>query len=136
MTGHEWDEGLIREEFYSADAECILAIDIRGIEEQDELIWHFEEKSRFTVRSAYQVALRLRNEATCSLSGKSWNFIWQSKAQPKVVMFAWRCTFDALPTNVNLRRKGILVQEGCGACDEENETTLHVLLQCSFARLV
>ncbi|KAL0404143.1 UNVERIFIED_CONTAM: hypothetical protein Sradi_2055100 [Sesamum radiatum] len=70
-TDHEWDEGLIREEFYSAEAECILAIDIRGTEEQDELIWHFEEKNRFTVRSAYQVALRLRNEATCSLSRKS-----------------------------------------------------------------
>ncbi|KAL0431391.1 UNVERIFIED_CONTAM: hypothetical protein Sradi_0765100 [Sesamum radiatum] len=133
---HEWDERLIREEFYAADTDSILAIKLQWKEEQDELIWHFDENVRFTVCSAYQVALRLRNEATCFIPGRSWNFIWRSKAQPKVVMFAWRCAFDDLPTNVNLRRKGILVQDGCGACEPEYEDALHVLLHCRLARLV
>ncbi|KAL0449049.1 UNVERIFIED_CONTAM: putative mitochondrial protein [Sesamum latifolium] len=57
----------------------------------------------FSVRSAYTAAIRISAEADSSGSTMSWDFIWRSKAPPRVLMFAWRCAQDALPTIVRLR---------------------------------
>ncbi|KAL0299295.1 UNVERIFIED_CONTAM: hypothetical protein Sradi_6589300 [Sesamum radiatum] len=78
----------------------------------------------------------MREEGTCSQIGRSWEFIWRSKAPPKVVLFAWRCAWKALSTTVNLQHRGITINEGCGGCLAEKEDVLHVLFYCSFARLV
>ncbi|KAL0433395.1 UNVERIFIED_CONTAM: hypothetical protein Slati_2673800 [Sesamum latifolium] len=50
-------------------------------------------------------------------------------------MFAWRCVQNSLPTAENLKRKEI-PSEGCVGCSEDREDTLHLLFNCSFARLV
>ncbi|KAL0416770.1 UNVERIFIED_CONTAM: S-locus-specific glycoprotein BS29-2 [Sesamum latifolium] len=44
------------------DAECILGIELRGVGVKDELIWHYESNGRFSVRSAYRVAMDNREE--------------------------------------------------------------------------
>ncbi|KAL0439021.1 UNVERIFIED_CONTAM: hypothetical protein Slati_2385100 [Sesamum latifolium] len=133
---HEWNVDLIKAEFCPMGADCILGISLRGREKQDELVWHFEKNGKFSVRSAYSVACSLRDNVACSWSGCSWNFIWRSKAPPKVVMYAWCCASNAPPTTNNLRRRGVLVNDGCGDCLFENDDALHVVLSCSFARLV
>ncbi|KAL0453544.1 UNVERIFIED_CONTAM: hypothetical protein Slati_1332500 [Sesamum latifolium] len=102
----------------------------------DNLVWNFEKNDQFMMRSAYNIALQLRREAECSDSSQSWEFIWKSKAPPKVKLFGWRCTQEALPTIQQLRHRGIQVGEGCGYCDSEAEDLMHVLFRCSFARLV
>ncbi|KAL0451432.1 UNVERIFIED_CONTAM: hypothetical protein Slati_1121300 [Sesamum latifolium] len=42
---------------------------------------------------------------------------------------------EALPTSVNLRRRGIPIADRCAHC-LEREDILHVFIFCSFARLV
>ncbi|KAL0378748.1 UNVERIFIED_CONTAM: hypothetical protein Sradi_3180300 [Sesamum radiatum] len=130
-----WDEPLIRAEFAPEDAECILNIIPRGQDVEDELIWHYETNGRFSVRSAYRLALTFREEGSGSNSRIGWQFIWKSKAPPKVLMFAWRCVQNSLPTADNLLRK-MIPSEGCAACFADHENILHLLLHCSFARLV
>ncbi|KAL0378895.1 UNVERIFIED_CONTAM: hypothetical protein Sradi_3195000 [Sesamum radiatum] len=78
----------------------------------------------------------MRIEGSCSQLGRSWSFIWSSKALPKVVLFAWKSTLEALPTSVTLKCRGLLVDEECGDCLMAKEDVLHVLCFCSFARLV
>ncbi|KAL0395358.1 UNVERIFIED_CONTAM: hypothetical protein Slati_4502000, partial [Sesamum latifolium] len=45
---HDWKEDLINTEFCPEDAACILGIDLRGGEGQDELVWHFERNGQFS----------------------------------------------------------------------------------------
>ncbi|KAL0421015.1 UNVERIFIED_CONTAM: hypothetical protein Slati_3124400 [Sesamum latifolium] len=71
-----------------------------------------------------------------SLCNVLYKLVSKAIAPPKVVLFTWRCAWNALPTNVNLQRRGIAVNERCGGCLAEKEDILHVLLFCSFARLV
>ncbi|KAL0312260.1 UNVERIFIED_CONTAM: hypothetical protein Sradi_5625300 [Sesamum radiatum] len=92
-----WDEPLIRAEFAPEDAECILNITPRGQDVEDELIWHYETNGRFSIRSAYRLALTFREEGSGSNSRIGWQFIWKSKAPPKVLMFAWRCVQNSSP---------------------------------------
>ncbi|KAL0405475.1 UNVERIFIED_CONTAM: hypothetical protein Slati_3861400 [Sesamum latifolium] len=88
------------------------------------------------MRIAYTVALEFEGEGTSSFRGHSLNFIWKSKAPPKVVLFAWRCVQNALPTFVNLQRRGVPLSDGCGGCEADSEDIVHVLFFCNFARLV
>ncbi|KAL0379208.1 UNVERIFIED_CONTAM: hypothetical protein Sradi_3226300 [Sesamum radiatum] len=57
------------------------------------------------------------------------------KSTTKLVLLAWRCVLEALPTSSQLWRRGVLVGDGCGGYFEEKDL-LHVLVLCDFARLV
>ncbi|KAL0449047.1 UNVERIFIED_CONTAM: hypothetical protein Slati_1461100 [Sesamum latifolium] len=103
--------------------------------ERDSLVWHFNKHDRFSVRSAYSMALCFREEAKCSGSAQSWDFLWSSKAPPGVLLFAWRCAQDALPTTVHLRSRGVKLDVCCGCYGIGVEDVLHVLFHCSLARL-
>ncbi|KAL0462633.1 UNVERIFIED_CONTAM: hypothetical protein Slati_0150900 [Sesamum latifolium] len=106
----DWNEELVRSEFLPSDAECILSIELQQTTSPDEIVWHFERKGKFTVKSG--------------------------QVPPKVRMFAWRCAQGALPTSHNLSRRGIKGDENCVRCEGDLEDLSHVLFSCSFARLV
>ncbi|KAL0387862.1 UNVERIFIED_CONTAM: hypothetical protein Sradi_2668000 [Sesamum radiatum] len=91
----------------------------------DKPVWHFESHDRFSVRSAYQVTCCLWGVTKCSYTGRSWAFIWSSKARPKVVLFAWKCVLDALLITTQLQRQRVQVDDGCGGCLAEQEDVLH-----------
>ncbi|KAL0433364.1 UNVERIFIED_CONTAM: putative ribonuclease H protein [Sesamum latifolium] len=82
-----WDAELIKAELCPLDAESILDIKLHD-GECDSLVWHFEKQGQFSVRSTYDVALRLELDAECSMNAQSWDFIWCSKAPPKVILIA------------------------------------------------
>ncbi|KAL0411082.1 UNVERIFIED_CONTAM: hypothetical protein Slati_3697900 [Sesamum latifolium] len=94
------------------DAACILGIELPDRETRDEIVWHFERHGRFSVRSAYKVAREMHREAGGSEVHNSWRFPWRSKAMPKVILFAWKCARNALPTTSNLRQRGVQ-NRGC-----------------------
>ncbi|KAL0401240.1 UNVERIFIED_CONTAM: hypothetical protein Slati_4153900 [Sesamum latifolium] len=73
------------------------------------------------------VACDMRIGGSCPQLGRSWSFIWSSKALPKVMLFAWKCAMEPLPTSVNLKRRGVLVDEECGGCLATKKDVLHVL---------
>ncbi|KAL0313070.1 UNVERIFIED_CONTAM: Retrovirus-related Pol polyprotein from type-1 retrotransposable element R2 [Sesamum radiatum] len=115
--------------------DCILSIKSRGSEARDELIWHFEVKGCFFVKSAYRLSTELHEEGSSSQQISNWKFLWKLKAPPKVVLFAWRCARNLLPTAKNLKRKGVPT-DGCIGCARESEDSVHFLLNCSYEWLV
>ncbi|KAL0405661.1 UNVERIFIED_CONTAM: putative mitochondrial protein [Sesamum latifolium] len=129
-----WNENLIREEFRPTDAECILSIPLRE-GTRDEIVWHYEKKGTFSVRSAYELTKALTN-ASCSVSATDWKFLWKARVPPKIKMFAWRGGMNALPTLENLKRRGLELDITCSCCGVEPENLSLVLFQCTFSRLV
>ena len=105
----------------------------------DRLCWTKNRAHKFTVKSAYHVALRLQqpNAAEHSRVGIDrmvWKKLWKQNITPKVRMFAWRACLDILPTKVNLACKKIWVDPECTTCTQQDETICHVLWQCRLAR--
>ena len=56
-----WDEVLVRQTFVAADADIFLRIPVCEYEE-DHIAWHFDEKGRFSVKSAYKLHSVLVND--------------------------------------------------------------------------
>ncbi|KAL0449105.1 UNVERIFIED_CONTAM: hypothetical protein Slati_1466900 [Sesamum latifolium] len=131
-----WKEPLVRDEFLQIDAYCILSIRLPNTRSPDELIWHHGKKGKFTVKSAYQLACMLGTPASPSSRDGDWRLAWDLQLAPKIKLFIWKVYSNALPTMTNLRNRGLRLEGGCPLCDAMEEDIMHVLVRCSFARLI
>lgn len=85
----------------------IQLIKLDATADRDKLIWKENKKGVFSVRSAYRVAIHMRQmeqvEHSLAQRDKSlWNRIWQLQVPPKIKMFVWRACSNILPTRTNL----------------------------------
>ncbi|KAF4370831.1 hypothetical protein F8388_011814 [Cannabis sativa] len=60
--------------------------------------------------------------------------LWQLQLPPKVLNFLWRDSTNSLPTRFHLSTKHVPIAATCPFCLAAPETTLHVLVRCSFAQ--
>ena len=63
--------------------------------------------------------------------------LWRCKAVPSALLLAWRLMENKLATRVNLRRRGVLVDNSmCSLYGKKEETCRHLFFDCSFAKQV
>ncbi|KAL0361466.1 UNVERIFIED_CONTAM: hypothetical protein Sradi_3831100 [Sesamum radiatum] len=122
--------------FFAATTDCILSIPLKETGSHDEIIWHYEKKGMFSVHSVYALALMLEGVACSRKVTESWRFIWNARVSPKIKLFAWHCGLNTLPTLDNLQRRGIGKEDRCPCCLLELENLSHLLVSCTFFRLV
>ena len=119
----------------------ILAIPLSNLHTRDSLIWMKNKSRTFSVKSAYQVAVRLtqQHDEEHSVARRDqpiWKKIWSLNVPPKVRTFLWRACSNSLPTRTNLHRWKVQIESLCGVCCQEPETTGHILWECPLARNV
>jgi hypothetical protein len=81
--------------------------------ENGRIEWHFEKNGVFTIKSAYRLALELKQDKRPSTSSNKvpngersiWNNIWKVNVQPKIRVFGWRVAADSLATKKNKWRR-------------------------------
>ena len=137
----KWDRGKIHALFDSRACEDILAVPLNQLSSPDKLIWKENRTHSFSVRTAYQVALRLKNphqaeHSSVQVHGSTWRRIWKLNVPPKVSTFIWRACSNCLPTRENLHRRWIRVESTCEICHQQPETNSHLLWECPFAQNV
>jgi hypothetical protein len=137
-----WNSDLLEQVFLPRDVEIIKQIPLSKRSPSDRLIWTGTSNGNFSVRSAYHLLLHEQERMLESSSrglGESqqlWTAIWSAKVQPKIRVFMWRACLDILPTRTKLFDRGILSSFSCQWCEEDPETSSHVLWQCDFAQRV
>ncbi|KAH9763516.1 reverse transcriptase domain-containing protein [Citrus sinensis] len=134
-----WKEELIYQHFGKDDAEIIVHIPLPRQQNGDTLIWHYDKRGNYLVRSGYQLALKKKHQHIPSCSNQNpsqWNIIWKLLLPEKVKIFLWRAAKNLLPTAENLRKKRVMQEATCPICKKEIESTTHALLFCKFARKV
>ena len=94
----------------------------------DELIWKENASQKFTVKSAYGVALGLLNKSPTAHSqaksdGSFWKKIWKVNIPPKVRTLFWRACSNILPTRDNLQRRKVKIDPRGEICLQQPETT-------------
>ncbi|KAL0004708.1 hypothetical protein SO802_012269 [Lithocarpus litseifolius] len=90
---------------------------------RDKLVWAATPNGKFTVKSAYWLALdmkRVENESTSGPSGlqQLWRSIWSADVPNKIKNFAWRACQNTLPTKANLFHRKVISSEVCEHCDQ------------------
>ncbi|KAF8380160.1 hypothetical protein HHK36_027643 [Tetracentron sinense] len=128
-----------------SDEECsaILAIQPSSRGVADRWVWHFDSKGRFSVKSAYHVAMHNGSSPIVTSRGSAildnpslWKSILQMKIPRKLQFFIWRGCSNALAVEANLAHRNIARGVLCPWCGCADETVEHCLIQCTFARAV
>lgn len=68
---NKWDETKLNQFFMQEDMEVILKIPLPRNQKEDELLWHYDKRGEYYVKSGYQItlkikALNLSNSSNCS----------------------------------------------------------------------
>ena len=114
---------------------------LNNLNSHDVLVWKENKVNKFLVRTAYRIALCLKNPSYAEHSsvqrhGTTWGKIWWLNVPPNVWTFLWRACSNCLPTRDNLCKRRVKVTARCEICQQHRETVSHVLWECAFKRNV
>lgn len=130
----EWDSEVISDVLNERDQECVLAIPLAVADQEDKLFWRLEESGIYSVKSAYNFLQKQKGDWNVDEDGIIWKILWNIKAPPKVLNLVWRALTGTLPTLSQLRLKNVQVQAMCPNCQLEDESIVHILVYCQYAR--
>jgi hypothetical protein len=84
-----WKTQMVNNMFNDRDAQEILHIPLVNYGTNDEMIWRFEKRGFYTVKSAYRVCVdMLLDREDWKVEG-DWNQLWALPFPPKVQHFMW-----------------------------------------------
>lgn len=136
---NRWRVDKLEQHFMKEDIEAIFKILLLGGKEEDEVLWHFDKKGEYSVKSGYQLALNLNfpNEPESSdNSSRHWKIPWMLDLPEKVKIFMWRALKNILPTAENLWKRKSLQEPICQRCKLQVETVSHALIECKTTRKI
>lgn len=107
-----------------------MNIPLANYRTRDKLIWNEEEKGEFTVKSCYRNLMREIQSSENLL----WTKMWSFRLPPKVKTFFWQTCSNCLPTADHLRIKHVQCSPLCHFCFEEDESSFHLFVNCSFSK--
>jgi hypothetical protein len=99
-------------------------------EEPDRLVWRWTTNGQYTSKSCYNALFE------GALVSSSWRLNWKSWAPPRVKFFIWLACLDRCWTAERLARRGLPHPARCLLCDQAEETMMHLLTGCPFARTI
>ena len=108
----------------------------------DLVSWHYKKSGMFSVKSAYRLALNLKDNrgetgissAAVNEERRPWDVIWKAKVRQKIRIFAWRAATNSLAVQVNRVNHQQTVLGLCTICGVQDESIFHALVTCPKAR--
>ncbi|CAN1839814.1 Putative ribonuclease H protein At1g65750 [Linum perenne] len=97
---------------------------------EDDWVWGLESSGLFSVKTAYNLICETESRPTSSW----WKAVWKWNGPNRIRHFLWLAVRDKLLTNDVRCRRGFCPDAVCNCCGSGNETILHVLRDCEFAR--
>ncbi|CAN1318259.1 Putative ribonuclease H protein At1g65750 [Linum perenne] len=130
---YEWDHELIEGIFEQRDVQEILNVPLGVGGQVDKLIWHYDEKGNYTVRSAYRVLMNFIHPRPDLVADGARSQIWSLQVPLRIKTYIWRLARSVIPTREVLRRRHIAVLVSCGVCAGGSEDYNHLFFDCHFA---
>ena len=120
-TTSTWDQNLLYQHFINFEDQHIMAIPLCMTHQKDVHIWLGYSNGEYSVKTSYKQLCEDENSASASTMDVSnqksfWKRIWKIWVLNKIKTFLWRVCSDALPTKVNLKKRKILEDARCSAC--------------------
>ncbi|KAK3211112.1 hypothetical protein Dsin_015818 [Dipteronia sinensis] len=128
-----WDLQKINCNFDKEDVQEILSIPFGSGKTEDTMLWHYDERGLYTVKSGYCIGQELAGSPGVSnnLAAKKWWLgLWKLNIPLKVKIFIWKASHEWIPTRANLTKRGLQLDNKCPMCMTETETTIHALWSC------
>nr|KYP65965.1 Putative ribonuclease H protein At1g65750 family [Cajanus cajan] len=99
---------------------------------RDRVVWDNTTDGNFTLRSAHEISSSMQ----VTNSPPIFKMIWRWKGPERVRVLLWKIAHNSLLTNACRFKLGLSDNPSCSLCMHDTEDTLHVLRDCSFAKVV
>lgn len=132
-----WNDELIHQHFLGLDSELILQIPLSPYDHSDSWCWNYTKNGYYSVRSGYNLAIRLDRSGTSTLAvmlSAWWKEFWATKIPRKMLLFGWRGFHEILPTTKGLYRRRVSSHSNYPLCGFGKDTNAHAILWCPFAQ--
>ncbi|KAE8704604.1 hypothetical protein F3Y22_tig00110450pilonHSYRG00928 [Hibiscus syriacus] len=96
----------------------------------DKAGWRWENKRRFTTKSAYQQRLTI----SAGQGEESWEFLTKYRGLPRIRMLLWLICKGRLLSNEERPRRHLTSDSSCALCGAALESISHILRDCSEAK--
>lgn len=134
MVSDKWMKGLSR---ISTEAQLreftalwIKLQDINLSNDDDQILWNLNASTRYSVASAYKA------QFLGSFAPIDYSKLWRSKVQPKCKFFMRLWLRKRILTDDVLQTKCMNHGDHCTLCDQDQEMAMHLVMDCSYARVV
>lgn len=94
---------------------------------EDTLFWANSNRGNFSVSSAFLTVAGDRR------GGEELSWVWNLKCIERVKIFTWLLAKGKLLTNKERRKRGMSDDATFPRCGDDEETLIHIFLQCDFA---
>lgn len=139
-----WNNQLLNRTFDEPIVKAILAIKLWPASTEDRIVWTATVDGQYTVKSAYHVIQKSAATQVDSCPSSSyitpshlWKQIWKTKTDPKIRIFLWSISQNAIPTKSNLFRRRIINDPCCILCSTRSpETVEHLFLHCPWTQQI
>ena len=105
----------------------IEKITIPTVARDDQIIWNHSHDGNLSFKEAYEYHYNVGQNI--SWAKNMWNFA----IPPSKSTMIWRTLHCKLPTDENLVMRGCQTPSMCSMCTKNQETTSHLLMECTFA---
>ncbi|CAL1399881.1 unnamed protein product [Linum trigynum] len=95
------------------------------------IIWNPDYNCKFSVRSCYK---QVSKDFLVSVQDFPAKQIWRPVIPLKVCFFMWLACHNRILTMDNLMKRGWSLASRCILCCRENESAMHVLMECDFTK--
>ncbi|KAJ8449185.1 hypothetical protein Cgig2_027187 [Carnegiea gigantea] len=99
---------------------------------EDQLVWNSSSHGDFTLKFAL-AHIQNRDQ---SARDPFWATIWKGNIPLRINFFLWLAAHERLMINSRRCARGLTSNPICTICDSAEETTLHLLRDCSLTRTV
>lgn len=98
----------------------------------DLVYWSSGNKGKFSIRSVISI---MRNMSD-NLDENCWDLIWTAPVQQQIRAFLWVACHERIMSNVMHFKCKLTNDPRYFLCEVGEETTLHILRDCPFARML
>lgn len=96
--------------FNERDREEIHNLALTNLDGSDKLIWKFNNKGMYTVKSAYMYAMETLIDNAEYRVSDDWMRMWNLHIPQRIKVFLWRVLRGVLPMRMRLQDRGSLVR--------------------------
>ncbi|PNX88961.1 hypothetical protein L195_g045076, partial [Trifolium pratense] len=120
-----WDRNKVMSLFPTEVANCILAVPLFDVVEENKLVWFEDSHGNYSVKSGYNMLLHHDTSTTVMAVPGNWKSLWKIHTPPKSKHLLWRICRECLPTRARLQERHV-------KCPEQFSTVKGVIMDvCS-----
>ncbi|GLT60533.1 hypothetical protein SLA2020_332950 [Shorea laevis] len=131
----EWDLATLSGLVSKDSIEAIRVISLsRTSQLPDRIFWMGSMDGSFTVKSTYQLI-----QGSCQLMNsfdESWDWIWKLPCIERIRVFVWLLVRGWVLINSVRFARRMASSPICPRCESSNETPIHLLRDCYYAKLI